>query len=235
MRSGLTIVMPAHNEAATLSGTLERLFTHIHWHDWSDLVELIVVDDHSTDDTWAVACRLSILWGERMRLLENRYRRGYAGAVQTGIMSASRARVVVMTADGADDVTLLATHLYQTDAILFGNRWAWGRPPTYPRGKHILNRLGNWAIGLWAGTPYYFDWTDPYKSYPTAWAVEALPFRARGLGMSAGLELALYVTRAHPTAIIGIVRGTWQEREGGTSKFKLRSAWEYLLTALQWS
>jgi glycosyltransferase involved in cell wall biosynthesis len=79
------VVMPAMNAAATLSQTVESIP-----HDWVD--EIILVDDHSTDDTVELARRLPL------RLVWHPHNAGYGANQKTCYLEALQrgADVVVM-------------------------------------------------------------------------------------------------------------------------------------------
>jgi succinoglycan biosynthesis protein ExoA len=84
----VSIIMPVHNEAASLDATLASVCSQA-----SDApVEVVVVDDHSTDNTRSIIER----WGaqdERVRLVINQ-RRGAANALNSGL-EAARGRYLV--------------------------------------------------------------------------------------------------------------------------------------------
>jgi poly-beta-1,6-N-acetyl-D-glucosamine synthase len=63
-KDGVTIVLVARNEEKTISACLQGILQQLYP---PHLMEIIVVDDHSTDDTRAVALRLE---DERIRILE---------------------------------------------------------------------------------------------------------------------------------------------------------------------
>ncbi len=53
----LSIVIPTYNEAGSIEALIERIHTAINHH--VDSYEVIVIDDHSTDNTTAIAARLA--------------------------------------------------------------------------------------------------------------------------------------------------------------------------------
>ncbi|MFZ9697148.1 MAG: glycosyltransferase [Ilumatobacteraceae bacterium] len=54
LRDGITVAIPAHNEASTIGSVVERLRSYLEsTSEW--VAEILVVDDRSTDDTAAVA------------------------------------------------------------------------------------------------------------------------------------------------------------------------------------
>jgi glycosyltransferase involved in cell wall biosynthesis len=84
----LTIIIPAHNEEATISDLLGSLSAI------KEVDEILVVDDGSTDRTAAVAQKGGA------RVISHRYRRGNGAAVKTGLQNAASEWVIIMDADG---------------------------------------------------------------------------------------------------------------------------------------
>lgn len=92
---GVTFVVPAFNEERGIAGVIERLSEL----DLEVPVEILVVDDGSTDSTADVLDRLK---AERtdLRVLHHRHNRGYGAALKTGFASARHDVVVITDADG---------------------------------------------------------------------------------------------------------------------------------------
>lgn len=109
---GLSVVLPAHNEAAqimkTVTSCVDRLAS------LSADYEIIVVDDGSTDATGAIVEAM----GEenrRIRVVHNVPQRGYGGALQAGFDAASRDWVFFMDSDGQFDFNDIDALLAWTD------------------------------------------------------------------------------------------------------------------------
>lgn len=220
----LTIVIPARNEAASLPGVLDDLADA-----QPDLpcTQVIVVDDHSTDDTRAVARAHA----RRPIVLTNRETPGYGCTIRTGLRVAVTPWVTIMTADGSDRAADLV-RLWQATAkrgqpLIVGDRWLRGTTVGYPLVKRWVNWLGNTYIAVRTHTDYY-DWTNPFKLYPTPVVQQVLP-ACVAPDQSAGLELALRCWQQHPD--LCIIGQHWQERRAGRSKFALwQDSWRYYRT-----
>lgn len=89
--SRVSIVIPARNEAANLPHLLPRLPGWVH--------EVILVNDHSTDETVEVARRL--LPG--IRIVQTGQASGKGAALQVGFAAARGDMIVMMDADGSSD------------------------------------------------------------------------------------------------------------------------------------
>jgi glycosyltransferase involved in cell wall biosynthesis len=84
----VSIVMPAHNESASIAGLIKEIKNHV------PDAEIIVVNDASTDDTEAVAKNCGV------RVVTHPYNIGNGAAVKTGLRAASGDVIVLMDADG---------------------------------------------------------------------------------------------------------------------------------------
>lgn len=87
----VSVVIPAHNEAKNLPYVLPLIPGWVH--------EVILVNDHSSDDTVEVACRVLPL----IRIVDTQERRGKGVALQTGFTAATGNIIVMMDADGSSD------------------------------------------------------------------------------------------------------------------------------------
>ena len=114
----ILIIIPAYNEAENLPLVLPRLQKNI------PQADIVVIDDHSRDDTAAVARKLGV---QVVRLANNL---GYGGAVQTGFrygVEFDYDYAVMMDADGQHDPAsvpkLLAPVLSGTCDVALGSRF----------------------------------------------------------------------------------------------------------------
>ncbi len=95
---GVTIVIPAYNEANGAGPVLEELFSALdRLLDPAISVEVIVVDDGSTDGTAEV---LSTFSEPRLRIIRHPRNRGYGAALKTGISQAAHPWILITDADG---------------------------------------------------------------------------------------------------------------------------------------
>jgi dolichyl-phosphate beta-glucosyltransferase len=131
----LTIVFPCFNEAARLPGTLERYLASFPQDPAA--VEFVVVDDGSTDSTFAVAEKTAT-GDPRVRVLRSAPNHGKGFAVRTGVLSAEGELVVFTDADGSygpEQVERVVQAL-ERSPVAIGSRAA-GAPGT----------CGDWVLG----------------------------------------------------------------------------------------
>ncbi|MCC6165587.1 MAG: glycosyltransferase family 2 protein [Caldilineaceae bacterium] len=145
----LIIQIPCYNEAATLPATLADLPRAI---PGVDVIETLVIDDGSRDETSAVARRLGV--DHIVRVTHNR---GLANAFATGIEMCLRqgADLIVNTdADnqyrGADIARLVEPILAGRADLAVGDRGV-GSVQVFSATKRLLQRLGSWVVSRAAG------------------------------------------------------------------------------------
>jgi len=140
---GVTVVLPAFNEAAGIAVTVREVRTVLRglalpW-------ELIVVDDGSTDDTAELARR------EGATVVRVPRNRGYGAALKTGIARAAHETVVIMDADGtypAAAIPDLLEHALDFDMVVGSRTGPSVHVPAVRRpAKWFLGRLASYLAG----------------------------------------------------------------------------------------
>lgn len=115
----LSIVMPAYNEATTITDAIDRVLAV----DYPCSVELIVVDDGSTDGTGRLVRAYS---GRGVTVLCHPVNRGKGAAVLTGVRKATGTHVIILDADleysPADIPTMLSPVISGLSDHVFGSR-----------------------------------------------------------------------------------------------------------------
>jgi hypothetical protein len=134
-----SVVVPCRNEASTLPRLISGLLAFYDEY----LLEIIIVNDNSTDDTAAVAARLAAE-DPRVKVVDRHPPAGVGRALRAGY-EAARGRFILST--DADFIELLPELRNMFDAIAAGNDGAIGSRFTpgsllvrYPLTKLICNR-----------------------------------------------------------------------------------------------
>lgn len=149
MTPELSIVIPVHNESPNLTPLYDELTRTLE--DYGRSYEIIVIDDGSTDDSFA---QLSALQARDPRLRVIRFRRnfGQTAAFAAGFAHA-RGRLVV-TSDGdlqndPRDIPAMVALLEQGHDIVCG--WRKDRKDTFVTRRvpsMLANKLISWATGV---------------------------------------------------------------------------------------
>lgn len=143
----LSVVVPAFNESASIGRTIDALFEELQTAVQRDDMEIIVVDDGSTDDTVPRAIDAGA------RVIRQPENRGKGAAVRAGVLG-SRGRVVIFTdADLAYPAALVVTILDEVESgwdVVVGSR-RHQETTTLVRAR-LLRELGgrmvNWLTHL---------------------------------------------------------------------------------------
>jgi glycosyltransferase involved in cell wall biosynthesis len=158
----VSVIVPVMNEEETVATLAQRVIDV-----FADparaqetLVEIIFVDDGSTDATW-----------ERIRAIQDpvvsglRLRRnfGKAAALQAGILRSTGDIVVTMDGDLQDDPSEIPRFLAELDAG-FDVVSGWKRTRHDPMGKTLPSKLFNFVTARVSGVPIH-DFNCGFKAY----------------------------------------------------------------------
>ena len=135
----ISIVLPAKNESAAIGATVASIRQH---YPDTAAVEVLVVNDGSTDNTAAVAQAAGA------QVLRHPYSMGNGAAIKTGARAAKGDILVFMDADGQHDPADIARLLAQLDTgydMVVGARGQ-GSQASMGRGlaNALYNRLASW-------------------------------------------------------------------------------------------
>ena len=141
----LSIVLPAKNEAAAIGATVEKIHAQLLQMQIVGEIEVLVVNDGSTDDTAAVAQAAGA------RVVHHPYSKGNGAAIKTGARSALGEVLVFMDADGQHDpadIPRLLDKLAQGYDMVVGARQRGSQASV---GRGLANRFYNWFASYMTG------------------------------------------------------------------------------------
>ena len=186
----LSIVIPAYNEQERLESTLRAYLAYCRPR---RTVEVIVVDDGSTDDTTPLVERLGAELPE-LRLIRLAQNQGKGYAVRSGIVNARGRRILFADADGATPIEELAR---LESALDEGADVAIGSRALPAAGVEVRARLHRRVIGRafhllvrFSGVDHIADTQCGFKLFRGAVA-HALFSRMRTTGFSFDVEVLM--------------------------------------------
>jgi dolichol-phosphate mannosyltransferase len=214
----LSVVIPARDEAGCIATTVEDLHRELQRQTIPH--EILVVDDGSTDETWAILERTQLAVPE-LRPLRNDGAHGFGRAVVYGLDRAHGDAIVIMMADESDDCRDVVRYwqlLGEGWECVFGSRFIRGGGVVdYPWIKRVVNRLANRVIMVLFRIPLN-DTTNAFKAYRRIALEGCRPFIAPHFNLTIELPLKAIV-RGYSWTTIPI---TWRNRRTGEAKLKLR-------------
>jgi dolichol-phosphate mannosyltransferase len=214
----LSVVIPAHNEAASLGETLREVTAELERQTVD--YEILVIDDGSTDGTESLV-RAVEDENARIRFLPSGYPRGFGFTVRYGLDNFTGDAVAIMMGDGSDAPEDLVSYLRLLEDgydCAFGSRFIrGGAVRNYPRPKLILNRISNFVIRMLFRHGYN-DTTNAFKAYRREVIDTVQPFLSNHFNLTVELPLKAIV-RGHTYGVIPI---SWTNRKEGVSKLRLQ-------------
>jgi len=209
-----SIVIPSHNENENIIRTLRSLS------ELKGLVfETIIVVDYPNDSTIQTLRQTEEIL-ENVKILVQTYEPGPASAIRFGINAAVADCVVVMMADGSDDVRSvpdLVNLVNRGVAIACASRYmSGGQQIGGQRFKKFLSKTAGKILYHVAGVGTH-DPTNSFKAYSRDFITE-VGIESR-FGFEMGIEL---ISKAHRLKLpIAEIPTIWLDRVSGTSNFKL--------------
>lgn len=147
-----TIIIPTYNEADNIGRLIERIFQYISEGD----LEVIVVDDNSTDQTQRIVERLAHDI-EGVHLIVRKKKRGLSTAVRRGAQEAKAGPVVVMDADFSHHPRFLPAifgKLAAGNDVVVGSRYViGGRVLGWPGSRIAVSKIATYLARILLRVP----------------------------------------------------------------------------------
>lgn len=214
----LSIVIPAYNEAESITETLNNLHETLINSKISH--EILVINDNSKDNTLQVLLDLqkSI---PSLVVITNDGPNGFGFAVRKGLENFKGDCVAIMMADLSDsseDLVKFYYKLLEGYDCVFGSRWIpGGAVIDYPGLKKRINRLANFIVRVVFRLKYN-DCTNAFKLYKRSTIEGLKPFLSPHFNLTLEIPLKAIV-RGYSYAV---VPNSWTNRKYGESKLKIK-------------
>jgi dolichol-phosphate mannosyltransferase len=213
-----SIVIPARDEEGCIESMVEKL--HVELRLQGIAHEIVVVDDGSTDSTWAKLTALKERITE-LNPVQNSGPHGFGRAIIHGLDRMKGDAVAIMMADESDDARDAVRYWQELNKgydCVFGSRFIKGGGVIdYPRVKLAVNRMANLFIATLFNHGLN-DTTNAFKAYRAEVIAGCRPLIAPHFNLTVELPLKAIV-RGFSYTVIPI---TWRNRRTGEAKLKIR-------------
>jgi len=215
----LTIVIPAYNEAESLSSFINELIDYCGERNW----KILIVNDGSKDATGDILKKYTDI--EILTVLHHKLNRGYGGALKTGIKNVTTKYCVTIDADGQHelhDVELMFQKMKETNAdLIVGNRKGNPGLKKYREfGKSIIRRVARMLMPLTV-----YDINSGMKMYDTSLAQRYIRICPDSMAFSDVITLTFIYQRdlvlEMPIKI--------KQRFAGESTIRMKTAFETIM------
>ncbi|MGC8977617.1 MAG: glycosyltransferase family 2 protein [Candidatus Ratteibacteria bacterium] len=217
----LSIIIPARNEEENIKETIESLIPHIN----SQETEIIVVNDHSEDETENIVSKLCQKY-KNLKLVNNEKEPGFANALKTGFENSKGEFVLPFMADLCDQPETIKKMVEKAKEgydLICGSRYTKG-------GKKIGGPKIQNFFSKFVGISLYYLIRIPTKDCPNAFKMyrrdilNSLNLKSNGFSISMEACLKFYFSGYK----ICELPTTWYGRKKGKSKFKLSKTLPYV-------
>ena len=158
----LSLVIPAYNEAESLPSLLENIHATVQTHGY--VVEIIFINDGSTDSTTEVLDALSEDSPLSFHVIHFRRNRGKAAALTAGFQHATGDIVITMDADLQDDPAEIPKLLETLETGNYGLVSGWKYPRKDPLEKRAFSFVFNRVTAMLTGVKLH-DMNCGFKAY----------------------------------------------------------------------
>lgn len=221
----LSLVIPTYNEGQSIKPLVEILTEQLNQR-WEGRYELIVVDDDSPDETWAIALALTKTFPQ-LRVLRRCTEKGLSTAVIRGWQVARGQVLGVIDGDLQHPPETLVSLLEQieqgADLAVASRHVEGGGVSTWSLARRFLSR-GAQVLGLVLLPSVVSRVSDPMSGY---FLVRRMAIAERPLN-PLGYKILIEVLGRGKIQAIAEVGYVFQERQDGESKVTWRHYLEYL-------
>lgn len=214
----LSIVIPCRDEEGCIASTVRHLNVELKVRGVPH--EIIVVDDGSRDDSWAILQREASQLPE-LRPVRNPGPHGFGRAITRGLDAIKGDAVVIMMADESDDCRDVVRYwekLNEGNDCVFGSRFIKGGGTIdYPPIKLFMNRMANTFVRFLFRHGLN-DTTNAFKAYRKEVIDGIRPILSPHFNITVEMPLKAIV-RGYGFTVIPI---TWYNRRHGVAKLKIK-------------
>jgi dolichol-phosphate mannosyltransferase len=224
----LSVIIPAHNEEENLEPTVQELVQVLRAEHIP--LEVILVNDNSTDATGEIADRLAARLDE-VRVVTRQKLGGFGRAIRAGLEAFQGDVVVLVMADRSDnprDVVRYYRKIEDGYDCVFGSRFRKASTVTnYPLVKLLLNRTVNKLIQLLFWTRFN-DLTNAFKAFRRRVIMDCGPYSSSHFNITIEMSLSALIRKYY----IAEIPIDWCGRTWGASNLSLSKMGRRYLSVL---
>lgn len=210
----LSIIVPAHNEEDNIEAAIRNIEAALEGVSF----ELIIVDDHSSDNTSLLVKGLEKTY-TNLRLIHNNLTSGFANALKSGFEAAGGNVVLPVMADLCDDLNTVKEMLGKVEQgydIVCGCRYAEGGARIGgSKVKGFFSCFVGKSLQCLLGLPTH-DIANAFKMYKKE-VIDSMDIVSQSFEISMEIPLKAYYSGFKITEVVTV----WKEREKGKSSFKM--------------
>lgn len=164
------LLLPAYNEADNISTLLTKVLSLEQSLPKKYSVNIIVINDGSSDDTVA---RVKNFYGlTSLRIISHEHNKGLGGALRTGLKTISSVIepndvMATMDADNTHDPLLIISMIKKiekgADVVIASRYQSGGQEKGVPLLRIFLSRLGNMAFRILFHVPHVRDYSSGFR------------------------------------------------------------------------
>lgn len=214
----VSLIVPAHNEAGNLMRLVERVTSTLSPPRFSHELEIVLVDDNSSDETSKIVDQLAAEH-DIITPIHRTSNGGFGNAIKAGLQSASGDVLIPFMGDLSDDpadIPKLVDAIEEGHDVVYGSRFVDdGSIEGYPPLKLLYNRAFNNLIRLSFGIRTR-DVTNAFTAYRCE-VIEEIgvdSLNSTSFDLTAELPLRAHILGFRSTE----VPVSWQSRSEGVSK-----------------
>ena len=223
----LSLIIPCKNEEGNISLLLTSIIHLLKKYE----IEVLVIDDHSTDNTVSIIKRFNV---KKIKVIKN-MQIGLGSAIATGIINSKKKYFTIMMADSSDSIQDLKKYYLHAkknkyDGI-FGSRfYKKSKVTNYPIVKLLLNRIFNYMVKIIYGYDFN-DFTNAFKCYRTKYIKQKiLPIDSYSFNVFFEIPIKCFIYNA----IIKKIAISWANKRKGKSNFLIKElSYHYFFTFIR--